>query len=149
MNRKFKLTRRNVVLGLAGAGAAAAVAAAATRDLLGGMVGQSAGTTTTTTGGAVSLAQAEYEQWLAAVGSTFTAAGGYRLKLNGVRAVGSTVNRDDVDGVRTRAFVALFDVVGSAAMPSDLIYAVARSTDRFDLYMSAGAARQRMIAVVG
>jgi hypothetical protein len=149
MDLDLHLSRRNLVLGLAGAGAAGAVAAASAGGLLAGVVGAVAGTAAPAPPRPVPLARGSYDDWLRAVGRTFGATGGYRLKLVGIRAVGSAANRRGVPGVRSRAFVALFNVLGRATMAGDLVYSLAHGRDRFDLYLGAGAARQRMIAVLG
>lgn len=150
------LSRRRAVCGLIGVGgiavAAASPGAAPLRQAVAAL----------TCGGALSvptppsLANGSYEQWLRVVGTSFAATGGYRLKLVGVRPIGSTANRAAAAAaaaasprLRGRAFVASFDVTRGQAMAGSLIYRVARGQDRFDLYLDAGTRPRRMQAVFG
>lgn len=148
MNKKVALSRRKVVIGLAGAGvvgiAAAAPISTVMRSGISGLTGQTPGSPRS-----VSLARAGYAEWLRAVGSTFTIEGGYRLRLIGLRTAGSSAGRSAVRGVRTRAFTATFQVLGGQTMAGDLIYTAIHGQERFPLFLSATGSRSRMQAVFG
>ncbi len=146
------LSRRRVVCGLVGVGGAALAATAPGGSVLGQAVGALSGRKAAAARAPVSLAQGSYEDWTRAVGTSFAAPGGYRLKLAGVRPIGSAANRAGaaaVAGLRGRAFVALLDLTGGQSMPGDLIYRVVRGQERFDLYLGATDRTRRMQAVFG
>lgn len=147
MIRKAALSRRNVMLGLAGAGAVG-IAAAATPagKLLRSGVGTLTGRTPPRR---VPLALAGYAEWLRAVGGIFTIEGGYDLRLAGVRMVGASAGRAAVRGVRTYAFTATFEVLAGKTMAGDLIYTARYGAERFPLFLSATAAPSRMQAMFG
>jgi hypothetical protein len=101
-------SRRHMLLGLGGA----AVAGTANARGLGnaGLFAQSLRTV-----GAGTLGTAGYADWLAQVGSNFTAASGQVLKLASVQAYGSAGSRPA--GVRPTGFVARFDIIRGGALP--------------------------------
>ena len=70
--------------------------------------------------GMLSLASANYDEWMAQVGSTFTLGGRTSIQLVGVRALPTSGARPS--GVRTQSFVALFDPVARQSVAPDLIY---------------------------
>ena len=96
------------------------------------------------------LANANYDDWLAQVGQTFTIGGGYTLKLEGVRAFSAGGTRP-TNLSRDRAFVASFDIQNRRTLPGDLIYVVTHPTHgAFQLFMSTATDVRtpgRMLAV--
>lgn len=147
-NSKAALTRRHVVIGLAGTGAIGIAAAAPTGKLaragLGALTGRKPGTSRP-----ASLANASYAEWVRAVGAIFALDGGYRLRLTGVRAMGSSTNRSALRGLRTHAFTATFQVLGGQTMGGDLIYTATYGRDSFPLFLSATGTGSRMQAAFG
>ena len=138
-------TRRNVLIGAAGATVAAVVAApflrpgttGATRRLLAG---------NRFTRRFLSLADAGQAEWAAQVGSVFTAEGGYRLRLAGVRPLPSPGRRPP-EVARRSAFVAVFDVL-NGTMAGELIYNLRHSQyGRLPVYLNASGDPRRMLAV--
>ncbi len=88
----------------------------------------------------LSLAHAEMEEWAAQVGAVFLVDGGYRMKLVGVRPLSSSGRRPG--NGRSRAFLAVFRVLGGQTMAGDLIYtANHRQYGTFDLFLSMGKDR--------
>ena len=116
-----KLSRRNMLLiaGGAVAGAGALIAAPFRQQIV--RRGRELVTSTSFGRRFVSLANADYDEWAAQVGSTFTLGGGTALKLVGVRAFPSSGNRP-AGLARSRAFVAVFDPLGGRTLAGDLIY---------------------------
>lgn len=98
----------------------------------------------------ISLAEADMGEWAGQIGSVFQVTGGWSLRLAGVRALPSSGARPAGLG-RDRAFVAVFDVLRGADMPGDLIYTAAhRDYGAFDLFLTAAeasGATRRMHAV--
>ena len=95
-----------------------------------------------------SLASAGYSEWTEQVGATFAVAGAQGLSLAGVRPLDSAGRRPT--GVRDRAFVAVFDVLGGGTMAGDLIYTVSHPEfGPFRLFLSVADARtpSRMLAI--
>lgn len=70
--------------------------------------------------GMLSLATANYDEWLSQVGSTFTLGGRNSIQLVGVRALPTSGPKPR--GVRTQGFVALFDPVARQSIAPNLIY---------------------------
>lgn len=94
------------------------------------------------------LATAGYEEWLAQVGTTFGAGGGYSLRLAGVAPLLSSGARPA--GLRDRAFALNFDVAAGRTMAGDLIYTISHPTyGPLQIFLSATGptSRSRMIAV--
>ena len=140
------VSRRNILLGVAGAAVAAVVSAPLwqpdagqrTRRLLAG---------NPFTRRFLSLAHAEQAEWAAQVGSTFTAEGGYRLRLSGVRPLPSSGVRPS-EAWRERAFVAVFEVMNGMTMPGDLIYRLNHSQyGALPVFLNASGDPGRMLAV--
>lgn len=139
------LGRRNVLFGLAAAAAAAIVAVPLLKPAAGDRARRlMAGNPLTRR--FVSLAHAEQAQWTEQVGATFTAEGGYRLRLAGVEPLLSQGARPA--GTRANAFAAVFDVLDGMTMAGDMIY-MARHAQygAMPLFLSASASPSRMFAV--
>ena len=117
----LKLSRRGTLVALGGAAVTAGAVLAATRTTL---LSQITGSQTSTSGSrtTVNLATAGYDTWLAQVGTKFSSAGGYSLKLSGLTALNSTGVRPA--GLRDRAFAAIFDIAQGLTMAGDLIYTI-------------------------
>ena len=146
MERASNLSRRNLVIGLAGAAVSAAVATTAlspganerTRRLLAG---------NRFTRRFVSLAHADQAEWAAQVGSDFRLDGGSRLRLAGVRPLHSEGNRPAAV-TRDRAFVAVFDVLGGGSVAEELIYAASHPQyGALPLFLTGTGDPRRMLAV--
>lgn len=146
MVRASNLSRRKVVIGLAGAAVTAAVATTAlgpaasdrTRRLLAG---------NRLTRRFLSLAHADQSEWAAQIGSQLRLDGGYRLRLAGVRPLHSGGARP-ASATRGNAFVAVFDVLGSGEMAGDLIYTASHPQyGALPLFLSAAGDPRRMLAV--
>lgn len=99
--------------------------------------------------GFLSLATANYDEWLSVVGSTFSLGGRTNVTLAGVRAL--PTSGDKPQGVRTQGFAAFFDPAGNQSVAPDLIYTATHSTyGPTQLFLAAsGGARtpHRMVAV--
>ena len=139
-------SRRNILVGLAGIAVAGVVATSrlfpagerSARRLL-----ASNGFTRRF----LSLADAEAGEWAMQVGSVFALDGGQRLKLAGIRPLMSAGTRPP-EVARERAFLAVFDVLGGAAIPADLIHtAHHRQYGRLPLFLSASGSPRVMHAV--
>lgn len=143
------LTRRNLLLAFAGGTAIAGISALLPfGSSTGSGLARRLASGNRWTRRFVSLGAADIEEWTAQVGSAFRVAGGWSLRLAGVRPLPSGGERPA--GVRERAFAAVFDVVGGGDMPADLIYRVRpRDYAGFDMFLEAveGGAGRRMIAV--
>lgn len=140
------LSRRNILLGLAGAAVTAVVATTALRPSLGDR-GRRVLASNPLTRRFISLADAEQGEWQAQVGTDFTAEGGYTLRLDGVRPLNSQGARP-AGVARDRAFAAVFDVRGGMTMAGDLIYSVTHPQyGRMPLFLTATADPKRMLAV--
>jgi hypothetical protein len=142
----FKPTRRKVLIGAAGASAAGLVATAYLRPGAGESARRLlAGNRFTRR--FLSLADAGQAEWAAQAGSVFTAEGGYRLRLAGVRPMASPGVRPP-DVARRSAFVAVFDVLGGMTMAGDMIYTMRhRDYGRLPVFLSASGQPHRMLAV--
>ena len=140
------LSRRRVVIGLAGGVVAAMVATPLLRPSAEPRVRRLLASNALTRR-FLSLAHAEQGEWTAQVGSHFSVDGGYRLRLAGVRPLQSSGARPDHVS-RDRAFVAVFDVLGGMTMAGDLIYSVAHPQyGRLPLYLTTSDNPRRMLAV--
>lgn len=127
------LSRRNVVLGLAGTAAAGTVAVQKTggADALARLLRPEKG------GSNRWLAKGLAADWVLQIGSNFTAHSGHILKLVDVQSFPDK-NVDHPTGTRPRAFVARFDVVKGGKMASDKIYRVNHKQGPFDLFLTSG-----------
>jgi hypothetical protein len=142
------VSRRNILLGLAGGAVAAG------------------GITVQQTGGAgafakmlrpsglgqrgASLATGEKADWALQVGTLFTAQTGHVLKLASVQGFRERGERPDE--LRDSAFVATFDVVSGGALPAAQLFAVNHNEGgTFDIFMTGGNPERplRMLAVFG
>lgn len=95
----------------------------------------------------LSLASAGYGEWLEQVGSVFTVAGGYRIKLAGVRPLPSEGERPLHVG-RDQAFLAVFEVMDGGTMAGDLIYTANHPQyGSLPIFLSESATPNRMHAV--
>jgi len=143
------LSRRNLVLGLAGGTALAGLVAL--QPAAGPLSRQARrfAASNRWTRRFVSLAGADMSEWAGQVGSVFQVAGGWSLRLAGVRPLVSAGERPD--GLRDRAFVAVFDLLGGMDMPAELIHTAAHPDyGAFELFLSAAGeagATRRMHAV--
>jgi len=143
------LSRRHTLVALGGAAVTAGAVLAASRTTL---LGQSSGgstSSTTTSRTTVNLATAGYDTWLAQVGTKFSSAGGYSLKLSGITALNSTGARPA--GLRDRAFALTFDLAQGMTMAGDLIYTVSHPQyGPLQLFLSATGPQtpSRMLAVL-
>lgn len=140
------LSRRNILLGAAGAAIATMVAVPRflpgaeerTRRLLAG---------NRFTRRFLSLADAEQDEWAAQVGTVFTAEGGLRMRLAGVRPLASQ-GRRPASISRNRGFLAVFDLLDGRSIPGDLIYSVSHGQyGRLPIFLSASDNPRRMLAV--
>jgi hypothetical protein len=140
------LSRRNILLGLAGAAVSAVVATTAlapaagerTRRVLAG---------NRFTRRFLSLADAGQSEWTSQVGSAFTLDGGYRLRLAGVRPLHSQGARP-ASVARDRAFAAVFEVLGGAPLAEDLIYSARHAHyGALPLFLTGTDDPRRMLAV--
>ena len=127
------LSRRNVVLGLAGTAAVGTVAVQKSggADAFAKLLSPGEGGRT-----GVWLAKAASADWVLQVGSTFTAHTGHVLKL--VNVQGFPKSGKLPAGVRDRAFVARFDILKGGKMPGDKIYRVNHKQGAFDLFLTTG-----------
>jgi len=142
------VSRRNALL--VGGGAVAAVGALAAGPMRSQVAeGVKALTGDRTGAPTVNLATGSYEDWLAQVGKTFALGGGSGMRLAGVRALASSGPRPN--GLRARAFVALFDPLSGGTMAGDLIYTASnRETGALQLFLSTSTdprSPARMLAV--
>lgn len=124
------VSRRTVVLGLAGTAAAGTVAVqkAGTVEAFAALLnpvgaGQSAAW----------LAKATSADWAAQIGSKFTTQTGHVLKLIDVKNFPQSGRRPA--GLRDRAFVARFAVVKGGPLPGDTTYRVNHKQGPFDLFL--------------
>ncbi|MFN3943835.1 MAG: hypothetical protein ACK4K7_02750 [Allosphingosinicella sp.] len=121
MDDTTRVSRRTMLVTLAGGGTAAvAIAAPAFSNQLAQQVREAA----VTNGWArqfFSLANAGFTEWRQQVGSIFLLGGGFRMKLVAVTPLSSKGKRPSSVG-RSSAFIAVFDPVGNAAVPGDLIH---------------------------
>jgi hypothetical protein len=140
------VSRRNILLGLAGAAVAAVVSAPIwqptagqrTRRLLAG---------NSFTRRFLSLDHAEQAEWEALSGSVFTAGGGYRLRLAGVRPLPSSGVRPP-EAWRAGAFVAVFEVLNGMTMRGDVIHNLSHSQyGHLPVFLTASSDAGRMLAV--
>ena len=140
------LSRRNVLLGLAGA----AFAAVATSPLWQPTAGQRTRRLLASnpfTRRFLSLAHAEQGEWAELAGSAFSAEGGYRLRLAGVRPLPSSGERPP-EVWRHNAFVAVFEVMNGMTMPGELIHNLSHSQyGRLPVFLTASSDPGRMLAV--
>lgn len=140
------LSRRNVLLGLAGAAVAAVIAAPALRPGVADRTRRLLASNSFTRR-FLSLANAEQAEWQTQVGSDFAVDGGYTLRLAGVRPLISEGERP-TNVTRDRAFVAVFDVRDGMTMAGDLIYTATHPQyGRLPLFLSASDSPRRMLAV--
>lgn len=117
-----KVSRRRILLGLGGAAVASTANA--------GLLAQSL-----RTAGAGTLGTAGYADWLAQVGSNFTAASGQVLKLTSVQAYGGAGSRPAA--VRPTGFAALFDIVRGGALPEGRhLVAHAQKGGTFEIFLT-------------
>jgi hypothetical protein len=139
------LSRRNVVLGLAGTAAAGTVAVQKTggADALASLLRPAE-----EGNGSVLLAKATAADWALQIGTIFTAHTGHILKLVDVQNFPKSARPK---GMRNRAFVARFDIVKGGKMAGDKIYRVNHQQGAFDLFLSGAnpAKPKRMKAVFG
>ncbi|HWT11378.1 MAG TPA: hypothetical protein VN231_01345 [Allosphingosinicella sp.] len=140
------VSRRNILIGMGAAAVTAGVAVTAfgpaptsrARRLL---------ASTPFTRRFLSLAHAERSEWAAQVGSDFSVAGGYALRLAGVRPLQSAGERPS-NVSRERGFVAVFDVRRGVSMAGDLIYTIAHPQyGRLPVFLTATDDPRRMLAV--
>ena len=116
------LSRRNILVGAAGAAVCAIVATPLLRPVVGDRARRLLASNPVTRR-FVSLDDAGQAEWAAQVGTDFTASTGQRLRLAGVRAFPSPGQRPA--GLRQGAFAAFFDVADGAAMAGNIIYTLA------------------------
>ena len=136
-------SRRNVVLGATGMVAiAAAITTPGLKPLMPNGVRRLFGVSPA---GAVPLASGTQEQWATQVGQVFEVAG-QSMRLVGVRALPSGGTRPA--SLRSRAFLAVFELAGGASLPSDLIYELShRLHGELSLFLTATDSASRMHAV--
>ena len=140
----LKSTRRHLLLGIGGA-AVAALALPHFRSTAGDRTRRILASNPLTRR-FVSLADAEQDEWAAQVGTTFTASGGYRLRLAGVEPLSSSGERP-ADVTRASAFVAVFDVLDGRTMAGNVVHALSHpGYGALPLFMTSGSAG-RMLAV--
>ncbi len=146
MERVSTVSRRSILLGLAGAAVSAVIATTAlspsmgerTRRLLAG---------NRFTRRFVSLADAGQGEWAAQVGSAFRLEGGYRLRLAGVRPLHSQGARPAAVA-RDRAFAAVFEVLNGGTLAEDLIYSASHAQyGALPLFLTGTGDPRRMLAV--
>lgn len=143
------LSRRKMMLvtGSAVAGAGALVAAPFRAQIR--LVARKVALNTGVGRSLLSLANATYDEWLGAVGSTFSLGGNSNVQLVGVRALPTSGSKPS--WVRTQGFAAFFDPVRNAAVAPDQIYTA--STSQYgatQLYLAATSDPRtpgRMVAV--
>ena len=147
MAEKLSLvSRRNILLGLAGG---AAVAGGITMQQT-GSASQLAELLNPTGFGhrGVALATAEKGDWALQIGSFFTAQTGHVLKL--VKVTGFPQRGARPAGLRAAAFVAAFDITSGGPLPGDQLLKVNHNEGgAFDIFMSGGNPVRplRMLAV--
>jgi hypothetical protein len=139
-------SRRNVLIGVGAAAVAAVVATPLLRPGMGDATRRVlAGNRFTRR--FLSLATAGQAEWAAQVGSVFTAEGGYRLRLAGVRPLASSGARPP-EVARRSAFVAVFDVLNGMTMPGEMIYNLRHGDyGRLPVFLNASDEPRRMLAV--
>ena len=139
------LSRRNVLIGAAGAAVCAVVATPLLRPAVGERARRLlAGNPVTRR--FLSLADAGQAEWATQVGSVFTEISGHTLRLAGVRPLLSVGERPA--GLRDRAFLAVFDVAGGAAMAGDVIYTLTHPQyGATQVFLSLSDTQGRMHAV--
>jgi len=147
--QKSLVSRRNILLGLAGG----AVAAGGITVQQTGVGSESFAELLRPTGlgrHGVNLATASKDDWALQVGTMFTAQSGQVLKLVNVQGFRERVKRPA--GVRAEAFVARFDVAAGGALPGNQIHRVNhKEGGEFDIFLSAGDPSKpgRMLATFG
>jgi hypothetical protein len=149
LRNRARLSRRNLLGGLAVAGGLAAVAMAASKTAI---VSRSTSLARAVLGGRarrVALASAEMEDWQAAVGMNFGIADYLTMRLIGVRPLNSDGDRPA--GLRRTAFVAVFELPAYEQLPGDLVYTISNPTyGAIDLFLSECAERNphRLKAII-
>jgi hypothetical protein len=122
MEMLSKVSRRHILLGLGGA------AVAGTANV--GLLAQSLSAVGTGT-----LGTAGHADWLAQVGSNFTAASGQVLKLTSVQAYGGAGSRPAA--VRPTGFAARFDIIRGGALPEGRhLVAHAQRGGTFEIFLT-------------
>ena len=143
---RSRVSRRNMLIGLAGGGAATAGAIAAF-----GLTDSASFASLlepqqlARSGGP--LAYAGYADWQAQVGTSFKTDSGHLLKLADVQEFAQKGARPG--GLRDRAFVARFDIVSGGSMAEDLYRVVHRDGGVFNILLTHGGPDNplRMLAV--
>lgn len=149
-NTMSLLSRRNLVLGLAGTAAVGVTVGTVSTQ---GSEGADAFARLLEPVGlgsrGVQLATGSVHDWRLQVGSKFTAQTGHVLQLANVQ---SFPDSERPEGLRDRAFVARFDVVQGGALPGSQTYRVSHGEGgTFDMHVTSGdpAKPLRMLAVFG
>jgi hypothetical protein len=145
-----RVSRRNLLVGLAGTAAVSAVAVtdagqkqvAAFKKML---WSRQPGNRNSR------LANGSVDDWALQIGTKFATSTGHTLKLADVRQFGGQNKRPA--GLRDRAFVAGFEIVeGSGTMPGETLLTVNHATGgTFDMFISPGSPDkpERRLAVFG
>jgi hypothetical protein len=147
--QKSLVSRRNMLLGLAGG----AVAAGGVTVQQTGFGSEGFAELLRPVGlgrSGVNLATASKDDWALQVGTLFTAQSGHVLKLVDVQGFREPVKRPA--GLRAQAFVARFDVASGGALPSGQIHRVNHADGgEFDIFLAAGHPSKplRMLATFG
>ena len=126
------LSRRGVVLGLAGS---AAVGTVAVQQSGGVQAFRKLLRPTEKATGAL-LAKGTSGDWALEIGSSFTVHTGHVLKLVDVQSYPKKDRRPR--NIRSRGFVARLDVVKGGALPANTIYRVNHKSGAFDIFLTAG-----------
>ena len=138
-------TRRNILMGAAGAAVCAIVAAPLLRPVA-GEHGRRLLASNPLTRRFLPLAWAEQAEWEAQVGTVFTAAGGQSLRLAGVEPLQSSGERPA--GLRRRAFLAVFDVAGGLAPAGHALHTLTHPRHgALELFLSPSGTQARIFAV--
>ena len=141
-NAPHRLSRRHVIVGATAVTMAGAAGAVFFRRALGRAQVRGEAVATRRP-----LIQASDGDWMAQVGTTFLVQGGYRLRLAGVRTIGPA-NARVASMSRSRAFVAVFDVLDGRTLAGDLIYSVQHpSSGWMPIYFSETDSPSRILAV--
>jgi hypothetical protein len=143
---RSRVSRRNILIGLAG-GAAASAGIIATTGIADS---NSLASLLATEGNAPArgpLAYGGFAEWQAQVGTSFKSQSGHLLKLVEVQAFAQKGSRPGQ--LRDRAFIARFDITSGGSMAEDLYRVAHREGGIFDILLTSGSPDNplRMLAV--
>jgi hypothetical protein len=146
----YVLSRRGVLLGVGGVTASVVIVTSPLRNVIALKSRELVRAAPVLSRMLLSLADADYDEWLGQVGAIFTVGGGVSMKLVSVTPLASQGSRPSGVG-RARAFMTKFDVQGRGTMAGELIYTASTPNyGAFKIFLSNSTdpnLPQRMTAV--